>query len=126
MEIKYNEMVCREIVEKYLRPLLNEGKYEEMVKKWGEIVRDKIYTKNIPNITSNNSEILELEISPINTSSFIKKHLLATIPSTILIWISSLLDKDAAYIAIFMAISWIIVYALYSLFSKKTQEKIKI
>ena len=41
MEIKYSEMVCREIVEKYLRPLLNEGKYEEMVKKWGEITQDK-------------------------------------------------------------------------------------
>ena len=32
-------MVCREIVEKHLRPLLNEGKYEEMVRKWGEMVR---------------------------------------------------------------------------------------
>jgi predicted component of type VI protein secretion system len=40
MEIKYSEMVCREIVEKHLRPLLNEGKHEEMVRKWGEIVAD--------------------------------------------------------------------------------------
>lgn len=31
-------MVCREIIEKHLRPLLNAGKYEEMVRKWGEII----------------------------------------------------------------------------------------
>ncbi len=41
MEIKYSEMVCRAIVEKYLRPLLNEEEYEEMVRKWGEITQDK-------------------------------------------------------------------------------------
>jgi uncharacterized protein len=38
MEIKYNEMVCREIVEKQLRPLLNQGRYEEMIQKLRDIV----------------------------------------------------------------------------------------
>jgi uncharacterized membrane protein YgcG len=44
MEIKYSEMVCREIVEKQLRPLLNQEGYSEMIAKWGEIVRDPTYT----------------------------------------------------------------------------------
>jgi hypothetical protein len=44
MEIKYSEMVCREIVEKQLRPLLNQERYAEMIAKWGEIVRDPAYT----------------------------------------------------------------------------------
>lgn len=34
-------MVCRDIVENQLRPLLNAGKYEEMIKKWGEIISNQ-------------------------------------------------------------------------------------
>jgi hypothetical protein len=43
MEIKYSEMVCHEIVEKQLRPLLNQERYAEMIARWGEIVRDPEY-----------------------------------------------------------------------------------
>lgn len=38
MEITYTEMVCRTIVESYLRPLLWEGKYKELIKTWYDIV----------------------------------------------------------------------------------------
>lgn len=37
LELKYTEMVCRTIVEEHLRPLLDAGDYEGMVRKWGEI-----------------------------------------------------------------------------------------
>ena len=51
MEIKYSEMVCREIVEKHLRPLLNEGKYEEMIKEWEKIIVDSTKIR-VPTETS--------------------------------------------------------------------------
>jgi hypothetical protein len=31
-------MVCRDIIENQLRPLLNEGKYEELLREWNEII----------------------------------------------------------------------------------------
>ncbi len=34
MEIKYSEMRCRDIIENHLRPLLNEGKYDELIWEW--------------------------------------------------------------------------------------------
>ena len=40
-------MVCRDIVENHLRPLLNEGKYDELVKKWGEIINKEKETRVI-------------------------------------------------------------------------------
>lgn len=43
MELKYSEMRCHDIIENSLRPLLNDEKYEELVKKWGEIVSDSTY-----------------------------------------------------------------------------------
>jgi hypothetical protein len=52
MEIKYSEMICREIIEKHLRPLLNEGKYEELVRKWGEIVRGEVKIVTLINIST--------------------------------------------------------------------------
>lgn len=41
LELKYTEMACRDIVENHLRPLLNEGKYEEMIKRFSDIVDNK-------------------------------------------------------------------------------------
>lgn len=63
MEIKYSEMVCREIVESHLRPLLNEGKYEEMVRKWGEII-----TTDIIEITKSWEESIEKSENKISSS----------------------------------------------------------
>ena len=72
MEIKYSEMVCREIVEKYLRPLLNEGKYEEMVKKWGEIIQEWKFIRsqwgiNIPEIITETQSIYNNENDPMKS-----------------------------------------------------------
>lgn len=33
-------MACRDIIENQLRPLLNEEKYEELMRRWGEIIQD--------------------------------------------------------------------------------------
>lgn len=41
LELKYTEMVCRDIVENQLRPLLNAGKYEEMVQAWFYYIEEK-------------------------------------------------------------------------------------
>lgn len=46
LELKYTEMVCRDIVENQLRPLLNAGKYEEMVRRWGEMVLGQLVFQN--------------------------------------------------------------------------------
>lgn len=43
LELKYTEMVCRDIVENHLRPLLNAGKYEEMVTKLREVIFKEKY-----------------------------------------------------------------------------------
>lgn len=40
LELKYNEMNCHDIVENHLRPLLNAGKYEEMIELWNRITTD--------------------------------------------------------------------------------------
>lgn len=40
LELKYTEMVCRDIVENHLRPLLEAGKYEEMIQKWSEVIKN--------------------------------------------------------------------------------------
>ncbi len=42
LELKYTEMVCRDIIENHLRPLLNEGKYEEMINWFIHIISRKI------------------------------------------------------------------------------------
>lgn len=48
LELKYTEMVCRDIVENHLRPLLNEWKYEELIQRWKEVIKsNKIQSKNI-------------------------------------------------------------------------------
>lgn len=41
MDLTYTEMVCRGIIEKELRPLLNEGKYTELIEIWNKITRYK-------------------------------------------------------------------------------------
>lgn len=41
MELKYTEMKCHDIIENHLRPLLNNSKIEELVRKWGDIVQWK-------------------------------------------------------------------------------------
>lgn len=121
-------MVCRDIVENHLRPLLIDGKYEEMVEKWWEIIKTPLDIKNIANV-ANKSYISESETFPkdeIKTSSLIQEHILAIVPSVILVWISLLASDEIANIAIFIAIFWIIWYTIYNLFSKKIQEVIKI
>lgn len=40
MELKYPEMRCRTIIENHLRPLLNEGKYEELIGRFFETIHD--------------------------------------------------------------------------------------
>ncbi|MBP9780173.1 TPM domain-containing protein [Candidatus Gracilibacteria bacterium] len=128
LELKYTEMVCRDIVENHLRPLLIDGKYEEMVEKWGEIIKTPLDIKNIANV-ANKSYISESETFPkdeIKTSSLIQEHILAIVPSVILVGISLLASDEIANIAIFIAIFWIIGYTIYNLFSKKIQEVIKI
>jgi uncharacterized membrane protein YgcG len=41
MDLTYTEMVCRGIIEKELRPLLNEGKFIELIEIWNKITRYK-------------------------------------------------------------------------------------
>jgi uncharacterized membrane protein YgcG len=41
MDLEYTEMVCQGIIEKELRPLLNAGKYSELIETWSKITRDK-------------------------------------------------------------------------------------
>lgn len=53
MEIKYSEMRCRDIIENQLRPLLNQGKYLELIRKFASIVdstetyEDSLAIKNL-------------------------------------------------------------------------------
>ena len=47
MEIKYSEMVCREIVEKQLRPLLDAGEYRKMIELWFNIITHPVAIKKI-------------------------------------------------------------------------------
>lgn len=54
LELKYTEMVCREIIENQLRPLLNEGKYEKMTQNWGEIINNSESFNKISNNVSKN------------------------------------------------------------------------
>ncbi|MBX9809785.1 TPM domain-containing protein [Candidatus Gracilibacteria bacterium] len=61
LEIKYTEMVCRDLVENYLRPLLNEGKYGELIEKWQEL------TTQITNIPNGNPNQINSYISNSNT-----------------------------------------------------------
>ncbi len=49
LELKYTEMVCRDIVENHLRPLLNEGKYEEMIRLFSYIVQNPLSPSPIMN-----------------------------------------------------------------------------
>lgn len=41
MELKYTEMWCRDIIENSLRPLLNEGRYEELLTRWKQLVTNQ-------------------------------------------------------------------------------------
>ncbi len=41
LELKYTEMVCRDIIENTLRPLLNSGNYEDLIRAWHAIVSGK-------------------------------------------------------------------------------------
>ena len=41
MEFEWNTEKCKYIVEQILRPLLNAGKYDEMVRTWCDCVEDK-------------------------------------------------------------------------------------
>lgn len=42
MELKYSEMRCRDIIETQLRPLLDNGKYDELIQVWiSEILPQK-------------------------------------------------------------------------------------
>ncbi len=47
MEFEWNTEKCKYIVEQILRPLLNEEKYDEMVKAWCDCVADKRTMKQI-------------------------------------------------------------------------------
>jgi hypothetical protein len=46
MEIKYSEMVCRDIVEKQLRPLLDAGRYVTLIDTWLQIVNGTLVIGN--------------------------------------------------------------------------------
>lgn len=52
LELKYTEMKCRDIIENHLRPLLNAGKYAEMVQMWCEIVNGEKGVKQSQNISN--------------------------------------------------------------------------
>lgn len=47
METRYSEMRCRDIIENHLRPLLNAGKLDELVRVWGEIVTGKLMVNTV-------------------------------------------------------------------------------
>ncbi len=47
MELKYSEMACRDIIENQLRPLLNSGKYEEMIEVWQKITNNTLSNTSI-------------------------------------------------------------------------------
>lgn len=42
MELKYTQMICRDIIEKHLRPLLNEGRYITLIDTWYQIINGTI------------------------------------------------------------------------------------
>jgi uncharacterized membrane protein YgcG len=50
LELKYTEMVCRDIIENQLRPLLNESKYEELMQEWGKIATGRMVIIHEENI----------------------------------------------------------------------------
>lgn len=51
LEIKYSEMICRDIIENHLRPLLNNGEYNTLVKTWIDIISNNHY--KVGNVISN-------------------------------------------------------------------------
>lgn len=79
MEIKYNEMVCREIVEKQLRPLLDAGKYEEMITRWREIIRGDLAISLSPPSQESPEDLIATKISELMRT----KHLIPIFITTI-------------------------------------------
>ncbi|NRH21211.1 TPM domain-containing protein [Candidatus Gracilibacteria bacterium] len=66
LELKYTEMICREIIENQLRPLLNEGKYEKMIQNWGEIINNsESFNKISKNVSKNKMQGIILMIGVI-------------------------------------------------------------
>jgi uncharacterized protein len=45
LELKYTEMVCRDIIENHLRPLLNQGKYKEMITTFWNIITEEVTSR---------------------------------------------------------------------------------
>lgn len=101
LELKYTEMVCRDILENHLRPLLNEGKYEEIIKEWKEIITEKIiltHEGDTWNLNQNSENLLR--------SKFIKKTIVFT-------WFWTLMFSIIFFQNYSMLIIWIILTLIW-------------
>lgn len=48
MELKYTEMICRDIIENQLRSLLNAGEYQELIEIWQGITMNNLINNPLP------------------------------------------------------------------------------